>query len=57
MRGWPLPARELLQGGTRLVNASERYELELPDRPFAPEDRNALRYVTRHREAEDRLCL
>ena len=57
MRGWPLPERELLEGSTRIVNASERCELELPDRPFAPKDRNALRYVTRHREPEDRLCL
>lgn len=53
MRGWPLPQRELLSGDTRIVNVSERYELELPDRPFPPEARNALRYVTRHREPED----
>ena len=53
MRGWPLPQRELLAGDTRIVNVSERYELELPDRPFPPEARNALRYVTRHREPED----
>ena len=57
MRGWPLPERELLEGNTRIVNASERCELELPDRPFAPEDRNRLRYVTRHREPEEKAFL
>ena len=57
MRGWPLPERELVYGGTRIINASERYELTLPDRPFSAEDRNRLRYITRHREPEDRLCL
>ena len=57
MRGWPLPARELTCGATRVVNATERYDLELPDRPFAPEDAYALRYITRHREPEDRTFL
>ena len=57
MRGWPLPERELVYGGTRIINASERYELTLPDRPFSAEDSNRLRYITRHREPEDRLCL
>ena len=53
LRGWPLPERELIYGSTRIVNASERYVLELPDKPFDPADRNALRYVTRHREPPD----
>ena len=55
LRGWPLPERELLYGSTRIVNAAERYALELPDRPYAPADRNALRYITRHQEPEDRF--
>ena len=57
LRGWPLPDRELLYSGTRIVNASERYILDLPDRPFDPADRYALRYVTRHREPEDQASL
>ena len=52
LRGWPLPQRELVYGSTRIVNASERYELDLPDRPFPPADRCTLRYVTRHKEPE-----
>ena len=52
MRGYPLPARELIYGRTRIVNASERYELELPDRAYDPSDPNRLRYITRHREPE-----
>ena len=50
LRGYPLPQRELLYGGTRVVNASERYDLDLPDRPYKPEDKNALTWITRHRE-------
>ena len=50
LRGWPLPERELVSGDTRIVNASERYALELPDKPFDPKDRYRLTYVTRHRE-------
>ncbi len=50
LRGWPLPERELISGDTRIVNASERYALELPDRPFDPKDRYRLTYVTRHKE-------
>ena len=57
MRGYPLPERELVYGSTRIVNASERYELELPDRAYAPSDRDRLRYITRHREPEDAACL
>ena len=53
LRGWPLPERELVYEGIRIVNASERYALELPDKPFAPEDRYTVRYVTRHREPEE----
>ena len=53
LRGWPLPDREITYEGTRIVNASERFVLELPDRPFDP----ALRYLTRHREPEDQASL
>ena len=53
MRGWPLPERELIYGTTRIINASERYDLELPDRAFDPTDRSAIRWITRHREPED----
>ena len=57
LRGWPLPDRELLYGSTRIVNASERFVLELPDRPFDPAGKYALRYLTRHRESEDQASL
>ena len=57
LRGWPLPDRELLYSSTRIVNASERYILDLPDRLFDPADAYALRYVTRHREPEDHAFL
>ena len=57
LRGWPPPSRELLCGTTRIVNASERYALELPDRDCAFADQNSLRWITRHREPDDPLCL
>ena len=57
LRGYPLPDRELLYGSTRIVNASERFVLELPDRPFDPAGKYALRYLTRHREPEDQASL
>ncbi len=53
MRGYPLPIRELSYEGTRIVNVSERYELELPDKPCDPTDLYALTWVTRHTEPED----
>ena len=48
MWGWPPSQRELLYGSTRIVNASERYDLDLPDGPSALGDPYRLRYVTRH---------
>ena len=57
MRGWPLPPRELLYDGVRIVNVSERYELELPDVPRSAKYGSDLRWVTRHREPEDRTFL
>ena len=53
MRGWPLLNRELLYEGTRIINAWERCEIELPDRPCKPEERSVLKWVTRHKESED----
>ncbi len=53
LRGWPMPERELVYGPTRIVNASERCALDLPNRPFPPADRYNLRYVTRHRDPVD----
>lgn len=50
MRGWPMPERELVYGSTRVINTSERYELDLPDRPHASEDPYGLKYITKHRE-------
>ena len=57
LRGWPLPDRELLYGSTLIVNASERFVLELPERPFDSAGKYALRYLTRHREPEDQASL
>lgn len=53
LRGWPLPERELLCSDTRIINASERYALDLPDKAFAPKERYVLRYITRHKEPEN----
>ena len=52
LRGYPPPARELLYNGTRIVNASERYSLELPDRPLAQAKGRELRWITRRREPD-----
>ena len=53
LRGYPLPARELVYGDTRIVNAGERTTLEVPDRPHDEGRPYELTYVTRHREARD----
>ena len=50
MRGYPLPERELLYQDTRVINAGERYVLDIPDLPCAPAGQNDVRYITRHRE-------
>ncbi len=36
--------RELSRGRTRVINASERFELEIEDRPVAPRYKNVLRW-------------
>ena len=50
MRGYPLPARELTYGDTRIINASERYDLELPDRDGRSGTFLDLKWITRHKE-------
>ena len=52
LRGWPLPQRELLYGDTRIINASERYELDIPDRTYDPRDSFTLKQITRRREKD-----
>ena len=42
LRYQPLQSRELHYHGTRIINVSERYELELPDGPIPSRDRNQL---------------
>ncbi len=42
--------RERNYQGTRLINASERYVLEIPDRAIPETERNRLIWKTRHRE-------
>ena len=39
--------------GTKIINVSERYALEVPDRPFPEKDRGRLIWKTRHREPRD----
>ena len=39
--------------GTTLINAFERYVLEIPDRPVRPEHQNQLRWRTKHRDTTD----
>ena len=53
LRGYAAPDRELLYEGTRVVNAWERCEIELPDRDHDREEQSVLKWVTRHREPED----
>ena len=57
LRGWPLPERELISGTTRIVNASERYEVEIPDRPDDLTHPFELRWLTRHREPEEPMSI
>ena len=42
--------QELDCGGTRVINAGERFVFELPDREVPPKKHNELIWVTRHRE-------
>ena len=49
MRGYPLPERELVYDGTRIINVSERYVLDLPDRSRPSEDPFRLRYITKRK--------
>ena len=46
--------REQLYGSTRIINASERFLLEIPDVPCSrPRDKNRLIWKTRHRDPGD----
>lgn len=46
--------REQMLGNTRIINASERFTLELPDRPLSrPRDKDRLIWKTRHRDPAD----
>ena len=48
--------REQMYGETRIINVSERFELELPDVPCRePKDKDCLIWKTRHKEAADYL--
>ena len=42
--------RELTYGKTKVVNVSERYELEIPDAPVSPDKRGELVRLTRYKE-------
>ena len=45
--------REQEYQGTKIITVSERYALEVPDRPFPEKDRDMLIWKTRHREPRD----
>lgn len=40
-------------GSTTLINACERYVLEIPDRPVSAKDWNQLRWKTKHKQMND----
>ena len=45
--------REQTLGSTRVINASERFEFEIPDRSVPEKDLNELKWISRHREPGD----
>ena len=47
--------REIEHNGTRVINAYERYTIEIPDRPVKERERNQLIYKTRYREENEFL--
>lgn len=47
MRYGPSRPREIEYNGTTVINVSERYVLELPDKPFPEKDRGQLLWKTR----------
>ena len=53
LRYLPSFPREQKRGETRVINVSERYRLEIPDRPFPAERAGELIWRTRHREKEE----
>ena len=48
----PSIPREEMYGDCHVLNVSERYTLTLEDRDVPAKDRNELKWITRHREAE-----
>ena len=48
--------REIDYNGTRIVNAYERYTLEVPDRAVKPKERGQVIYKTRYREPDEYLA-
>ena len=53
LRYLPSFPREQKRGETHVINVSERYRLEIPDRPFPAERAGELIWRTRHREKEE----
>lgn len=49
--GYDIP-RELAYGDTRIINAYERYTVELPDREVRPKQKGQVLYQTRHKMGE-----
>lgn len=45
--------REIEYNGTRIINAYERYTIEIPDRPVKVKDLNQVVYKTRKRERDE----
>ena len=52
LRYSPLVPREQSYLDTRIINVSDRFELELPDRAFPPRDKGRLIWMSRHRESD-----
>ena len=50
LRGYPLPERTIPYGETTIINAGERFTLEVPDRPYDPAHMYDLKWITRRRE-------
>ncbi len=53
LRYQALLQREIMHGNTRIINASERYVLDLPEKEVSFKNKNRLIWKTRHKEEED----
>jgi len=51
LRGWPLPERTIPYGETRIINAGDRFTLEVPDRAYDPARMYEVKWITRHKES------